>query len=220
MSTLSGGFDRGIARASEVLAIHGQVLPVTLRSVTLQARMADGKIVKGESKIARTRSRIDALTIMPAPPPADPRVIEAIKNADAIILGPGSLYTSIIANLLVKGVVEAIRGTRVPRIYVCNLMTQPGETAGFTFGDHMQSIEKHACRGLIDHVVANSERIPQALERKYAKEGAYPVTPDRAGLKDIKVTKADLVTPRAYARHDPDKLARVIMQIVRTAAHR
>lgn len=218
MSALSGGFDKGIARAGEVLAIRGKVLPVTLSSVTLEARLADGRIVQGETNIARSNSQIVQLSIRPGPPPAAPQVIEAIGTADAIIIGPGSLYTSVISNFLVRGVLRALQRTAAPKIYVCNIMTQPGETIGYTVGDHMAAIEAHGAKGIVDHVIANCGRIPKTICSRYAASGSFPVTIDRQRINGARLVRADMVSPLGYARHDPDKLAKVIMKLVKGSA--
>ncbi|MHB9155510.1 MAG: gluconeogenesis factor YvcK family protein [Endomicrobiales bacterium] len=215
MSALTGGFDLGIARSSEVLAIRGQVLPVTLRSVTLQATLENGRTVQGESNIGRTRTRIRELNLYPSPPPACPAAVEAIAGADGIVIGPGSLYTSVIANLLVDGIVPALRRSRAPKIYVCNIMTQPGETAGYTLRHHLEAIEKHAGDGLIDYVVVNNGKIPARLLRRYSQLESFPVTVDRAALPGARVVKSNLVSRLEYARHDSDKLAAVIFKLMR-----
>ncbi len=215
MSSLSGGFDRGITRASEVLAIRGQVLPATLSAVTLRARLKNGKVIKGESNIGRSSGPVSELIIWPSPPPAAPRVIEAIGQADAIVLGPGSLYTSIIANLLIQGIVPALRKTAAPKIYVCNIMTQPGETTGYTLTDHLRAIEDHGADGLLDVIIANYSRIPENVARRYAKEGACPVRIDRRSIKGVRMVKTNLISPEGVARHDPGRLASVIKRILR-----
>ncbi len=214
MSAISGGFDTGIERAGEVLAIRGKVLPVTLRSVMLKAELLNGKVIKGETSIARSTTGIGHLSIYPSPPPAGPSVIEAINSADAVIFGPGSLYTSIIANLLVKGIKNALFKARVPRIYISNIMTQPGETTGYTLSAHIEALRRHTGKNLIDYAVANSGRIPPALLKKYARKKSFPVEIDLASTQKIKVIRADIVSRQEYARHDSDKLAAMIMKVV------
>jgi uncharacterized cofD-like protein len=217
MSALSGGFDKGIARAGEVLAIHGKVLPVTLSSVTLEARLTDGRLIQGETNIARSNLQIDRLTIRPTPPPAGPRVIEAIADADAVIIGPGSLYTSIISNLLVKGVVLALRRTRAPKIYVSNIMTQPGETTGYTTGDHLTAIDKHGAAGLLDFAIVNSGVIAGDVLRRYARKKSFPVAHSTVRVPGLKMVRANMVSPDGFARHDPGRLSMAIMKIVSQA---
>jgi len=214
MSAISGGFDKGIERAGEVLAIRGNVLPSTLRSVALRAELESGRIIKGESNIAKSRERIKRLSIYPSPPPAGPSVIEAINSADAVIFGPGSLYTSIIANLLVKGVIKAINRTNVPKIYISNIMTQPGETTGYTLKDHIEAIQDHAGKGMIDYSVVNNGKIPGGLLKRYARKRSFPVVIDLASTRELKIIKADVVSRQEYARHDSQKLAALIIKLI------
>lgn len=214
MSALSGGFDTGIARAGEVLAIRGRVLPVTLRSVTLEAVLADGMVVQGETNIAKSRENIRRLSICPYPPPAGPNVVDAIADADAIVIGPGSLYTSVIANLLVDGLPAALRKSKAPKIYICNIMTQPGETSKYTLSDHIGTIDKHAGSGLLDYVIVNNGAVPAALLKRYAGKRSYPVKIDRLKPSGPQIVKADLVSHTEYARHDHEKLAAITYQII------
>jgi uncharacterized cofD-like protein len=214
MSAISGGFDGGIEKASEVLAIRGRVLPVTLRSVTLRAELSNGSLIEGETNIAKSKAPIERLTLRPYPPPAGPRVIEAIRSADAVVIGPGSLYTSIIANLLVEGVADALRAVQVPKIYVCNIMTQPGETSGYTLKEHFESIVKHTNKKVINVVVANNGSIPLKMLKRYLKQKSVPVVSDGAGLSNVRLIKQNLVSFDGYVRHNADKLAKVILRIV------
>ena len=214
MSSLAGGFDGGIAYASKVLAIRGEVLPATLSPVTLQAVLADGKIIDGESNITRSNAKIREICIRPGPPPAGPRVLEAIRSADAIVIGPGSLYTSIIANFLVRGIVSALRRATVPRIYVANIMTQPGETSAYSLADHVAALEKHAGGRMVDFVVANTAKLPPVLARRYAREESYPVVVNLRSGRGIKVVKADLLSRVEYARHDSENLAAAIFSVI------
>jgi uncharacterized cofD-like protein len=215
MGALSGGFDKGVERASKVLAIRGRVLPVTLSSVNLQATLEDGRKIKGETKISRATARIKRLSIVPKPPPAAPTVIDAIKKADAIVIGPGSLYTSVIANLLIWGVARAVGSSRAPKIYVCNVMTQPGETSGYSLSDHVKAIESHCGRGILDYCLVNSGSIPKSLSLKYADKDSFPVKIDKENLSGIKVMRADMVSDKEFARHDPAKLAAAVMKTLK-----
>ncbi|MBN1823599.1 MAG: YvcK family protein [Endomicrobiales bacterium] len=212
MSSISGGFSPAVASSSEVLAVRGKVLPVTLKSVTLSAELSSGRTVKGETNIAKSRSKVQKLSIHPALPSAGPGVVDAIKKADCIILGPGSLYTSVIANLLVKGVVQAIRRSKAPKIYIANIMTQPGETSGYTLRDHIEAIEKHTQKGLMDYVIVNSGKIPSKLLRRYARKGSYPVVADGI-IYGIRLIEADVVSRREYARHNSEKLADIVCKL-------
>jgi len=220
MSAVSGGFGKGVERAGEVLAIRGKVLPVTLSSVALKAELDNGRVISGESNIARSDGRIKRLSIYPSPPPAGPSVLEAVRDADAVIYGPGSLYTSIIANLLVKGITGALKKVKGPKIYVANIMTQPGETTGYALGDHINAITGHTGEGLIDYAVVNKGSIPLALLKRYAHKGSFPVVIDIESTPRVKIVKADIVSQQEYARHDSDKLAALIMKVIGKAGAR
>lgn len=152
MSAISGGFDNAIANSGEVLAIRGKVLPVTLASVVLEAELESGKHICGESKISESKEKIKEISLNPLSPPAHPDVIKVLKNADIIIFGPGSLYTSIIVNFLVDGISETIKDSGAYKIYVANIMTQPGETDEYRLSEHIEAIEKHSYKGIIDCV--------------------------------------------------------------------
>jgi uncharacterized cofD-like protein len=211
MSAISGGFDSAIANCGEVLAIRGKVLPVTLSSVTLCAELANGKTVSGESNISKSKEKIKSVSLVPFAPPAAPYVLETLKSADIIILGPGSLYTSIIVNFLIDGVVKAVKDSKAYKIYVCNIMTQPGETGGYSLSDHIEAIEKHSYKGIVDCVLANNGKVPSKLAKRYMKYGAHQVGIDKTGVKTL---KCDLFSNEIYARHDSDKLAGALMKAV------
>lgn len=214
MSALSGSFGVGVARAGEVLAIRGRVLPVTLSPVTLKAKLNDGKIIHGETNISKSNSKIKELKISPNLPPAGPNVIDAILSADAIIIGPGSLYTSLIANLLVKGIVPALRRSPASKIYVCNVMTQPGESSKYSLSDHLDAIEKLTGPDLINYMIVNTGRIPNSISLRYARQGSYPVRIYDIRYSSAKLVKANLISRSEYARHDPQKLAKTIFRIL------
>ncbi|MDR1784519.1 MAG: YvcK family protein [Endomicrobium sp.] len=211
MSSILGSFDSAIANCSEVLAIRGRVLPVTLSSIVLEAELESGKKIKGESKISEVEEKIKRIGLSPMSPPATPDVINVLKNADIIIFGPGSLYTSIIVNLLVDGVVDAIKISKAYKMYVCNIMTQPGETKGYKLSDHVAAIEKHSYSGIVDCVIANEGIVPENLVKRYEKCGACQVENDKVC---IKIVKGSLFSDEIYARHDPDKLADVLVEII------
>lgn len=211
MTEISGGFDNAVARSEEVLAIRGRVLPVTLSQVTLEAELENGEKISGETKISRARSKIKKITLNPKAPPAAPKVLDAIKEADVIILGPGSLYTSIIVNFLVGGIIPAVKSSRAYKIYVSNIMTQPGETSGFDLSDHIKAIEEHSYKGIVDCVIINSAKIPDTVAARYKKRGSYQV---KAGKTGIKTVKSKLFSNEIYARHDSRKLACAINKII------
>lgn len=213
MTAIAGGFDEGIAKSSEVLAIRGKVLPATLSSVSLNAELDDGCMVCGETNISKADSRIKRLTIMPSNPPAAPEVISTIKNSDCIVMGPGSLYTSVISNLLVAGISESIRDSKAVKIYVCNIMTQPNETNGFTLSDHIKAIKEHVDGELMDYCIVNTGKINQSIRKRYIRQKSHVVRADAAKVKGIRVVRENLVADDVYARHDPVKLAAAVMKL-------
>ncbi|MGI6014011.1 MAG: gluconeogenesis factor YvcK family protein [Oscillospiraceae bacterium] len=217
-------FDQAVAKMGEVLAITGRVLPVTNENVGLIADFDDGTTIYGESKISaykeKTDSRIIRVRLSPERPAALPASLEAIKRAEMIVLGPGSLYTSIIPNLLVEGISEAIEASSAVRVYVLNVMTQEGETENYTASDHIRALMKHARkRNLFEICLANDFPIPQEVVLRYQEQGAALMTVDqheisRLGVQTIFAPVADGYNGRA--RHDPDLLACELMKIFRT----
>ena len=216
MSAITGDFEEAVKESSRVLAVRGRVLPSTLENVVLVAECQGGEVVYGESTIGKCSMGIERVFLQPGNPQALPEALESIAEADAVVLGPGSLYTSVIPNLLVARIADAIRESRAPRIYVCNVMTQPGETDCFTAADHVKAIIDHAGTGIIDYVLINSGGVPEKLAEKYGQEGAYPVDIDRERFRPlgIKVIEEDLISNMDYARHDPGRLAKAIMRVV------
>jgi uncharacterized cofD-like protein len=214
MTEITGDFNLAIQELSKVLAIRGQVLPATLTSVTLVAKMASGKIIRGETKITGSGAAIERISLEPGLVEPLPEALTAIEEADAVVLGPGSLYTSIIPNLLVLGIPSALAATRAPVFYVCNVMTQPGETNRYTAYQHLQSIIEHGGRDVVDYIIVNTQPISARMLEKYGAEGAHPVKVDEELIAKagVKLIKADLVNQYNMVRHDGDKLARVIMK--------
>lgn len=208
------GFEEALAAASKVLAVKGTVLPVTLDKLNLVAEFDDGREVKGESRIPAQRGKIKRLRLEPENSLVHPAARQAILEAEIVTVGPGSLYTSILANLLVPGVTEAIRESAARKVYICNIMTQPGETDGFAASDHLRVIEDHVGPGLFDTVIVNSNlAIPQGLLEKYALDGAVPVQPDTLSLGNfqVQILSADLLSPEQLVRHEPEKLASLVL---------
>jgi len=208
------GFNKAVLEFSKVLAIRGRVLPVTLEKVALKARFTDGSFARGETNIVREKKTIERIFLEPADCSPLPEVINAIKEADAVILGPGSLYTSVLPNLLLPGVVDSIKESKALCLYVCNIMTQPGETDGFTASCHLKALFEHGCRDIIRGIIVNStQQIPAALLEKYQKEGAEAVAVDRPALErlNVEVIEAPLLDPGELARHDGKKLAALIL---------
>lgn len=216
MKEITGDFVTGVKELSKVLAVRGRVLPSSADQIVLKAEMEDGTVVTGESKIPLAGKRIRRVFLEPEQAKPLDEALEALREADVIILGPGSLYTSIIPNLLVSGMSEAIAASPALKVYVCNVMTQPGETDGYTAYDHVQAIEAHAGARIIDAVVVNNGDIPRDVQLRYAEKGAVPVEPDRDRLESAGYTVvADrLVQYRRYLRHDAKRLSDRIYTLV------
>ena len=223
LNDMSPSFDQAVSRMSDVLAITGRVLPVTNADVQLIADFDDGATVVGESEIAEYKRgeqrRIRRVYLSPERPPAIPACLEAIAAADLILLGPGSLYTSVIPNLLVDGIAEAIHASRAAKVYVMNLMTQDGETEGFTACDHVRALFDHGGDGLFDHCLINNKPIPAAALEFYRREGAAPIAVDvtalaRMGVRAEFAPVADH-TRGGLVRHDPAALAEAVIDLYR-----
>lgn len=216
MSEITGDFTSAIKEVSKVLAVKGQVIPSTLEQVVLGARMEDGKSIIGETAIREYNGRIEQLYLIPDDCHPVPATIEAILDADTIILGPGSLYTSIVPNLLVKGVAAAITDSSAVKIYVSNIMTEQGETDDFTVCDHIRVILSYLNQPAIDYVVVNTGSIDDERLKRYQEEQAMPVQSTREEIESmgIKVVEADLVADNDVAWHDSTKLAATVLDIV------
>lgn len=216
MTQIAGDFEKAIREMSKVLAIRGQVLPATLTDCSLCAELEDGSIIEGESKIPRTGKLIKRVFLKPGDCEPVPEALNAISDADIIILGPGSLYTSVIPNLLVRGMADAISKSDAVTVYVCNIMTQPGETEGYKASDHIRAIHQHAGSGLIDYAIVNIEDIPRKLLQKYREDGAVPVRPNLKEIEQMNVipVKRNLVFETDVVRHDPNKLAESVVELI------
>lgn len=216
MTDITGDFVSAVRELSRVFAVRGRVLPATSHSIILKAEMADGSIVVGESKIPKAGGVIRRVFI--EPPDVEPleEAIQALQEADAILLGPGSLYTSILPNLLVPGISKAIMESDAVKIYVCNVMTQPGETDGYSVSDHLQAVYDHVGHQLFDYVIVNNGEIPIQVQQKYAEKGAKAVHLDLEEVtnRGYQVIADTLVLFRTYLRHDADKLSHHIYQLV------
>jgi uncharacterized cofD-like protein len=222
MSEITGDLERAVVASSKVLAIRGRVLPATLTDVALWAKLADGRMIEGESSIGKSDGQIVEIGCSPANPPALPAAIAAIAEADYIIMGPGSLYTSVISNLLVPEIAEAIAARQVPRIYVCNIMTQPGETTSYTVADHIESIDRACGQKLFDAVLVQKNPPSAGCLQYYAEENSFPVLLDRDDIKQlgrsifsVNVMEEDPAT--RYLRHNPRRLAKALIHFYRRA---
>lgn len=213
MSEITGDFQEAIRQFSRVLAVRGQVLPSTLASVQLRAEFADGSTVTGESAIPRQRKPIRRIALVPPDVPAVPEALDAILEADIVVLGPGSLYTSLIPNLLVRDLAAALRATPALRVYVCNVMTQPGETDDYRASDHVRALLDHGGGpGFVDCVLVNTAQVPEGLLRRYMAEGARPVEADVERLTGmgLVVVSGPLVSHTHVVRHDSVRLAEAV----------
>lgn len=217
MWDMYGNFEEAIGKMSKVLAIRGKVIPATLENVILKAELSDGSIVTGESNISKTSLPIKRVSIDPEQAEPLAEALDALQEADAIILGPGSLYTSIIPNLLISKITEAIKTSPALKIYVCNIMTQPGETDGYTAADHLQSIYEHSSPGLVDYILVNEQPIlNQDIIQKYAAEGAQRVVVDVERLRKmgVKILSKSLLEEKELVRHNSQKLAQSIIELI------
>ncbi len=221
MDGISSNFEEAVQKMSSVLAVTGKVLPVTLDDVTLKAKLKNGNIISGESKIPeealKQKSPIDSVFLDPPNIRALYEAVDAIKDADAVILGPGSLYTSVIPNLLVEDISRAVQKTKAVKIYVSNIMTQPGETDNFGVEDHIKAICKHCSKDIIDYVIVNVGKVSKELEEKYLGEKSKLVTIDEVKIEDmnVKVIEGDFIKIKnGLVRHDSEKLAAILIETI------
>jgi uncharacterized cofD-like protein len=216
MNDITGDFVAGIRELSRVLAVRGRVLPTANQAIVLKAEMEDGTVIEGESKIPKAGGKIKRVFLEPPDVAPLEEALEAIRETDAILIGPGSLYTSILPNLLVPGVAEALVNSDAVKIFICNVMTQPGETDDFSVSDHLQAIHDHVGHHLFDYVIVNNGDIPPQVESKYAEKGAKAVHLDLEEVKrrGYQVVADRLVLFRTYLRHDAERLSHHIYQLV------
>lgn len=220
LSKISGDFEKAIKHASKILAIRGEVIPSTLERVRLVAEHKNGDTTFGEDNIPKRELPIEKIRLSPARCIASNEAIKAIKESDVVLIGPGSLYTSIIPNLLVDDITQVLFETKAVKIYICNIMTQHGETDGYTASNHVKTIINHTKSGIIDYSIVNTGSIPENLLIKYREEKSAPVKIDMGELYKLncKMIAEDVISNTDYVRHDPKKLARCIMNII-TASH-
>jgi uncharacterized cofD-like protein len=214
-----GDFKKAVEESSKVLAIRGKVIPSTVHNVHLVAEYMDGSQTQGEAKIPQSNAVIKRLSLIPQDAMPTQDALTAIAQADIIVMGPGSLYTSILPNLIIKGMTEAIAASVAYKIYVCNVMTQPGETDGFTASDHLRVLLEHTDPKLVDACLVNDAVVSneEALDR-YRNENAYPVAADGERIKamGIKVVATDLLSVADYVRHDSKKLTQALIKLIET----
>lgn len=217
LTEVTGDFEAAIRESSRVLAVRGRVLPSTLQSVRLRAVYTDGTSAEGESRIPQARKPIARMELVPADVRPVPETLEAIANADAIVIGPGSLFTSLLPNLLIPDLAEALRRARGRKIFVCNIMTQPGETDGFTASRHLEVLREQVGDMPLDVCIVNGQPIPAPMLERYRSEGAAPVTADIPALQAMGVRPVvrDLLDEQGVARHHPDRLALAVLEQIR-----
>lgn len=211
-----GDVEEALEAASKLLRVRGRVIPSSTELIKLSAEMMDGSIVDGESNIPHSGKPIRRVFSTPTNPKPEGAALQAIDEADVIILGPGSLYTSIIPNLLTDKIADHVRASKANKIYIANVMTQPGETSGYSLADHVQAIIDHSGVGIIDTVLANDGPLPIQMVEQYSAVGSEPVVIDSKRLKEmgIRTVRATLISADKPAIHDPDRLGKVLMDIV------
>ncbi|HYP26214.1 MAG TPA: gluconeogenesis factor YvcK family protein [Blastocatellia bacterium] len=231
LAGVTGDFLEALKMTSEVLAIKGRIFPSTVEDVTLVAELEDGRVIQGETKIVASRARVKRLSLSCEPCRPLPETLEALREADLITLGPGSLYTSIVPNLLVDDIVDTMCESDALKVYICNIMTQPGETEGFFVEDHLRVLFEYSPQLKLDYIVVNSAPITPALREKYLADGSVQVefqsepTPsmglspqvvssfDRMTAPRFQIINGDLLNEHDVVRHDPHKLARLLFDI-------
>lgn len=215
LTHVTGDFPQAVRFSSDVLAIAGRIFPSTAENVTLEALLADGSRVQGETRISRSRSRIRRVRLRPSFARPLPETLQAIAEADLVTLGPGSLFTSVIPNLLVEGIPDALRRSPAVKAYFVNLMWQPGETMQFTAAAHVEALYRHAGEGWLDCVIVNTRPVSEQLRARYARRRAQPVEVDLDRLErlGVKVIARELLQEGEKVRHDPQAAARLALEL-------
>lgn len=216
MAEAEGGMEEGLDATSQILKVRGKVVPSTLENIQLQAQMHDGSIVLGESEIPKVRKRIKKMMMLPENAAASKAAVKAILEADVLIFGPGSLYTSVIPNLLVDGIREAVIESKAIKIYICNVMTQPGETDFYGAYEHVRALIDHVGVQFLDYVIVNNQEITTEQLLQYNAEGSTYVTPDIEKIRNLGITvvPARLISKNDLVRHDPKKLSKVLIALI------
>jgi uncharacterized cofD-like protein len=217
MTSITGDFAKGVHELSRVLNVRGKVLPAANQSIILKAEMCDGSIVTGESKIPKIGKRIKRVFLTPENVQPLSETLQAIRKADLIVIGPGSLYTSVLPNLLVPGIADEVKKAQAKKVYICNVMTQPGETDDYTANDHVQALISHVGTGIIDTVIVNDQQIDKQYLEKYEKEGAKDVIFDKVELQKLPyqiVAEQLLIYRENLLRHDAIKLSQLLLSLL------
>jgi uncharacterized cofD-like protein len=215
LTSLTSDFSEAVRLSSEILATRGHIFPATTANIELEALMQDGTRVRGETKITASKGRIRELFLIPANPEPHPQTLETISNADVITIGPGSLFTSLIPNLLVRGIPQAIRESSAIKVYVCNLMTQANESLGLTAADHLRALNEHAGCQIFDYALINRAPVSDDLKAKYALEGASQIVADLETMEAMGVCPVlgDYLFEDNVARHNTERLAKDLVDL-------
>jgi uncharacterized cofD-like protein len=213
LTHVTGDFAEAVRVSAKVLAIRGRIFPSTTSNVHLVATLSNGRRVQGETKISRSTVAIRKLELVPRRVRPLAAAVDAIENADLILLGPGSLYTSVLPNLLIPEIARAIARAKAPRVYIANLMTQPGETTHYALSEHIRAIQDHVGKDLIDYVIANRKPVSSEVAARYRKEGAEQVRLDSENVSKlrVKLLTDDLLEEKGLIRHDSPQLARLLV---------
>ena len=213
LTNITGDFSTAIRVSSRVLAIRGRIFPSTAQNATLEAELVDGSVVAGETNISRSRKPIERVRLVPRRARPVPEALKALRDADLILVGPGSLYTSIIPNLLVEEIGDVIAHSNAICVYIANLMTQSGETQHYSVADHVRAIYRHCRAGLFDYAVINTKAVTPQLLRRYRAEGAEPVDPSLRELEQLglRYVTGDLLQEEGVVRHDQSRLTRLLI---------
>ncbi|WP_188633399.1 gluconeogenesis factor YvcK family protein [Lentibacillus kapialis] len=217
MTSVTGNFFTGIQEISRVLNVKGEIYPISNDNMSLHAKMADGSIISGESNIPLVNKKIEKVYLSPQPVEPLPNAVDAIKNADLVVVSPGSLYTSILPNMIIPHIDVALSETKANVVYVCNVMTQAGETTGYTASDHVQAIRNHIGGNCIDSVVVHNEPISPHVRQIYAEENASPVIYDTERLlgMGLQIIEGDIIdSSRTTLRHDTKKIANLLYSLI------
>lgn len=214
MFEITNDFDEAVQKVSTVLAIRGRVFPSTVDDIRLGAILNDGTRVEGQVNVNQSEN-IEHIFLMPAAPQALPGAVKAIQEAEIIVIGPGSLFTSIIPNLLVPEIAEALKASKAPKIYVCNVMTQPNETKGFKASDHVKAIVRHIGKGVVTHVLVNNAKVPEEILERYRQAGADYIEPDETAIEmlGVRPIHGGFIDVSNVVRHHPHKLASAVFKI-------
>jgi uncharacterized cofD-like protein len=216
LTSITGDFAEAVRLSSEILTTRGHIFPATTSSIELEALMQDGSRVRGETKITASKERIKELVLVPSDVEPMPQTLEAIANADLITIGPGSLFTSLIPNLLVRGISQAIVNSSAVKVYVCNLMTQANESLGLTAADHIRALYDHAHANIFDYALINRKAVSDDMKAKYALEGATQIVADLEAIEDLGVCPVlgDYLEEAGVARHATDHVARDLLHLI------